>query len=178
MAKSVILGQTKMSYSKAIQEITGWSKKEFETQKRLMRYRVERFNLMTGSNLSPIEQLFYRVRFEDKQAYYIAQGKEALELNPLQHAIARMKTGKLSLKQGSKAFIQAESVAKEFILDRFSGLGQSFTEAREILDLLKNDEITPRQAKAELEEIAERMRNLKETSPEEWIEAHNEGYGS
>lgn len=175
---SVILGQNKMSYSKAIREITGWTQKQFETQKRLMRYRVEKFNLMTGSKLSPIEQLFYKVRFEDKQAYYASQGKPVLELNPLQRAIAEMKTGKLTLKQGSRALAQAEAVAKDFILERFEGLGKSFKEAGEILERLKEDDITPRQAKAELEDIAERMRNLKKTSPEEWIEAHNENYGS
>jgi hypothetical protein len=99
--KNVILGQNSMSYSKAIREITGWTQKQFETQKRLMRYRVAKFNLITGSNLSPIEQLYYRVKYEDKKSYYISQGKEPAPLNIIQQAIQDMKTGNVNLNIGS-----------------------------------------------------------------------------
>ena len=79
--KLTILGQKRVSYSKAIREITGWTQKQFETQKRMMRYRVSKFNAFTGSNLSPIEQLFYKVRYENRKKYYEAQGKPVLPLN-------------------------------------------------------------------------------------------------
>lgn len=182
--KYVILGQQKTTISQAIREITGWTKKEFETQKRYMRYKVEKLNLLTGSNLSPIEQLYYNVRFKDLQKYYASQGKPVLELNPLQKALEKMKTGKLKLEtditkgRDKKAYLEAEAVAKEFILARFEGLGKAYDEAQAVLDQLKADEITANDAKAQLEEIAEKMRDLKQTSPEEYIEAHNENYGS
>ena len=114
--KNVILGQNTMSYSKAIKEITGWTQKEFETQKRLMRYRVGKFNLITGSNLSPIEQLFYRVKYEDRKQYYISQGKEPAPLNIIQQTIQDMKTGNINLKIGSKSYNQSYETRKEFII--------------------------------------------------------------
>lgn len=176
--KNVILGQNTMSYSKAIKEITGWTQKEFETQKRLMRYRVGKFNLITGSNLSPIEQLYYRVKYEDRKQYYITQGKEPAPLNIIQQTIQDMKTGNVNLKIGSKSYNQAIEIGKEFILNRFENFGKSFPKAQEILEQLRNGDITPRQAKTELEELAEDMRELKQNSPVEWIEAHDERFGS
>ena len=183
--KTTILGQTKMSYSKAIQEITGWTKKEFETQKRLMRYRVSKFNAFTGSNLSPIEQLFYKVRYEDRKKYYQAKGQKVLPLNDLQQAFQDMKAtpfqrksqllfknGKSIPMQMTKADLQAFNVAKDFIIKRFEGFANSVPEANAIMQDLKNDVITPRDANKKLSDLAEKMRSIKNEDLSTWFDLH------
>lgn len=184
--KTTILGQNRVSYSKAIREITGWTQKEFETQKRLMRQRVSKFNQLTGSNLSAIEQLFYRVRYEDKKKYYESKGKPIKPLNPLQQALEDMKTSRLpkstSLKiengkivpATSKGFDRVYSIAKDFIENRYEGLANNFPRAREILNRLKNDEITPAEANELLADFADEMRNAKSDDPLGWQEAHGD----
>lgn len=183
--KTTILGQKRVSYSKAILEITGWSKKEFETQKRLMRYRVSKFNAFTGSNLSPIEQLFYKVRYEARKAYYEAKGKPVLPLNDLQQAFQDMKAtaftrktnlvmqnGKFVPAQMSKADLQAFNVAKDFIIKRFEGLANAFPEANAIMQDLKNGVITPAEANKQLSDLAEKMRNVKNEDLSTWFDLH------
>ena len=174
--KNTTLGQESVSYSKAIREITGWSKKEFETQKRLMRYRVAKFNAVTGSNLSPIEQLYYRVKYEDRKAYYISKGKEPAPLNVIQRAIASMKTGKLT--PGKQSYKEAYEAGAKFISERFEHFGQAFPKGQAILDAMNAGEITPAYAKKKLEELAEEMRELKEKSPNDYIEARDQSFGS
>ena len=174
--KNVILGQTTTSYSKAIREITGWSPKKFETEKRLMRYRVAKFNAITGSNLSPIEQLYYRERYNDRKAYYISKGKEPAPLNIIQKTIAEMKTG--ALKAGKQSYKEAYETGVKFINERFENFGRAYPKGQEILDALNAGEIMPAYAKKKLEALAEEMRELKQTSPLEWVEAHNEHFGS
>ena len=186
--KTVILGQKQMSYSKAIQEITGWDKKRFETEKRLMRYRVAKFNQATGSNLSPIEQLFYRVRFEDRQAYYKAQGKQVNDYNVLQSFFKNVKTGKYNPlqkikytdKDGTTVYTTLAEYGRHFVLDRYEGLGRSYSKAQAILDELKAGTIQPADANKLLAQFADDMRKLK-NDPEtfnDWVELHNNEIGS
>ena len=125
--KTVILGQDKMSYSQAIKKITGWSQKKFETEKRLMRYRVAKFNQLTGSHLSAIEELFYRVRFEDRQAYYKSKGKPVNDYNPLQTLLKNLKTGNVKANQiikyrdaeGIMQYTTIETYTKNYIIGRY-----------------------------------------------------------
>lgn len=174
--KTIILGQNKLSYSKAIMQITGWTKKEFETQKRLMRYRVSNFNKATGSNLSAIEELFYKVRFEDKQKYYAAQGKPVLPLNALQQALQDIKT--THTQAGTISPYQMK-IAREYIEKRYEGLAKAFTGANNIMEEMKAGKLSPAEANLMLSNFADNMRQLKDDNPMKWIEAHqNEDIGS
>lgn len=182
-----ILGQQRVSYSEAIRQITGWNKKQFETQKRLMRYRVAKFNAFTGSNLSPIEQLFYKVRFEARREYYVAKGYQPMQLNDLQQALQDLKASpftrkqKLEIENGkfkpqamSKADLKALEISKNYIKERYAGLASNFPKANEIRNKLINDEITPAEANRLLADYAEEMRNLKDENPMKWIKAHGD----
>ena len=182
----VLLGQNEVSFSKAIKEITQWDKKKFETEKRLMRQRVSNFNALTGSHLSPIEELYFKVRFEAQREYYASKGKQVLPFNELQTAIRDMSTAKIKnisieqLEAGgienvkSKAFEKQYEIAKNYILSRYDGLGRNFPEAQEILNQLENDEITTIEANDKLQKYAEEMRNLKDENPLKWLEAHSD----
>lgn len=186
--KTVTLGQEKMSYSKAIQKITGWTKKKFETEKRLMRYRVANFNKLTGSNLSAIEELFYRVRFEDRQEYYRAKGKPVLDYNDLQKFFKNIKTGnakelrliRVERENGLIERMSAEQYAKEYIIKRYEGLAKNFTRANEILEDLKAGFITTQDANKKLGDFADEMRALKnnEETFEKWLNEHGNFIGS
>lgn len=166
--KYTYLGQEKISYSKAIKNITGWTQKEFETQKRLMRYRVANFNKATGSKLSAIEELFYKVRFEDKQKYYASKGKETKELYPLQKALQDIKT--TTSKKGLSPY--QEKIAKDYIVETYKGLAKTYTRADKVYQRLLNGEITPAQANRRLSVMARQMRQLKDEQPTKWIELH------
>lgn len=185
--KYTILGQNRVSYSKAIREITGWTQKQFETQKRMMRYRVSKFNAYTGSNLSPIEQLFYKVRYEDKKKYYESQGKQPLPLNDLQQAFQDMKAtpfsrkseliikdGKYVPQQMKKSDLQAYNVAKDFIMKRYEGLANTYKEANEIMEELKAGNITPAEANKLLSDFADKARNMKNEDLTSWLDALND----
>ena len=166
--KYTYLGQEKVSYSKAIKDITGWTQKEFETQKRLMRYRVANFNKATGSKLSAIEELFYKVRFEDKQKYYASKGKPVKELNALQQALQDIKT--TTSKKGLSPY--QEKIAKEYIEKRYEGLAKAYKGANNIMEDLKNGKITTQEANKKLSDYADRMRQLKDEDPSKWVEMH------
>lgn len=183
--KTIILGQKQMSFSKAIQQITGWSKKEFETQKRLMRYRVQKFNYLTGSNLSAIEQLFYKVHYEAKRDYYVSKGYKPRPLNDLQQALQNMGASPTRTKSPlkiingkviktyegmTKAEKRAYEVAQQFIEKRFDKFAQKYGKAGEIMDLLKNGLITPDEANRELSAYAEKVRNLKNEDISSWLD--------
>ena len=182
----VLLGQDEVSFSKAIKEITQWDAKKFETEKRLMRQRVSNFNALTGSNLSPIEELYFKVRFEAQRDYYASKGKQVLPFNELQTAIRDMSTSKIKdvafeelLTGGienvkSKTFEKQYQIAKNYILSRYDGLGRNFPEAQEILNQLENDEITTIEANDKLQKYAEEMRNLKDENPLKWLEKHGD----
>lgn len=185
---TVILGQEKMSYSKAIRKITGWSQKKFETEKRLMRYRVANFNQLTGSKLSPIEELYYRVRFEDRQNYYKSKGKPVLDYNPLQQFFKNIKTGKadelrlikVTRQDGLVEYMTAQEYAKDYIIKRYEGLANNFTRAKEIIEELKAGLITTQDANKKLKDFAEEMRELKSNPATalKWIEEHYDFVGS
>ena len=185
--KYTILGQNRVSYSKAIREITGWTQKEFETQKRMMRYRVSKFNAFTGSNLSPIEQLFYKVRYEDKKKYYESKGKQPLPLNDLQQAFQDMKAtpfsrkseliikdGKYVPQQMKKSDLQAYNVAKDFIMKRYEGLANTYKEASDIMEELKAGNITPAEANKLFSDFADKARNMKNEDLTSWLDALND----
>ena len=160
------------SYSQAIREITGWSKKEFETQKREMRYRVSNFNKATGSNLSPIEELYYKVRYEDRARYYALKGKEVYEPSLIQKILKDIKTTPIKNTLSKNQF----RTAKNYVLDKFEGLGKTYKYASDIIDKLKKDELTPRQANEKLKQYAEEMKVLKSKNPTSWLDAQDESY--
>lgn len=170
--KKVILGQSEVSYSKAIKEITGWTQKQFETQKRLMRYRVANFNKATGSTLSPIEELYYRVKFEARQDYYRAKGKPVNDYNSLQQALKDIKT--TQSKGGISPY--QEKIARDYILKRYEGLGKAFKNAQNILDDLEAQKITPAEANKKLKAYADEMRQLKDEDPAKWVESHEDEF--
>ena len=180
--KTVILGQNKMSFSQAIRQITGWSQKKFETEKRLMRYRVANFNKLTGSKLSAIEELYYRVRFEDRQAYYKSKGKPLLDYNSLQEFFKNIKTGKadelrlikVTRQDGLVEYMTAQEYAKDYVINRYEGLARNFPKANEILEELKAGNITTQDANKKLQELAEEMRVLKNENPLAWIDLHGD----
>jgi len=184
--KYVLLGQKTLSLSSAIKELTGWNTKKFETEKRLMRQRISNFNILTGSNLSPIEELYYKAKFQAQREYYASKGKEVKPFNELQTAIRDMSTSKLSniaiddFATGgienvkSKAFQRQYEIAKDYILSRFEGLGRNFVEAQRILDALENDEITTMEANKQLQDFAEEMRQLKDENPLKWQDMHGD----
>lgn len=184
--KRVILGQETVSFSKAIKGITGWTNKQFETEKRLMRQRVSNFNMLTGSKLSPIEELYFKTKFQAQREYYASKGKKVLPFNELQTALTDMKTTKIkdiSIEQfieggienvKSKVFKEQYEVAKNYILSRYEGLGNNFPEAQAILDELETDKITTMEANDRLQKFAEEMRNLKDENPLKWQEMHGD----
>lgn len=160
------------SYSQAIREITGWSKKEFETQKRVMRYRVSNFNKVTGSNLSAIEELYYKVRYEDRARYYASKGKEVYDPSLIQKTLKDIKTTPVK----NTISKNQSRVAKNYVLDKFEGLGKTYKYASDIIDKLKKDELTPRQANEKLKQYAEEMKVLKNKNPTSWLDAQDESY--
>lgn len=162
------------SYSRAIKEITGWTQKQFETQKRVMRYRVSNFNKATGANLSAIEELYYKVRYEDRAKYYASKGKDVLPPSPIQQALQDIKTtqSKTGLTKG-----QFET-AKKYLLDKFEGLGKTYKYARDVLDKLKSGEMTPTDAGKRLSQYAEAMKVMKTLSPATWLDAQDEAHMS
>lgn len=180
--KTVILDQEKMSYSSAIRKITGWSQKKFETEKRLMRYRVANFNKLTGSKLSAIEELYYRVRFEDRQNYYKSKGKPLLDYNPLQQFFKNIKTGKadalrlirVEREGGLIEYMTASEYAKGYIIQRYEGLARNFPQANDILNDLRLGKISTQDANKKLQAFAEEMRVLKNDNPLAWIDLHGD----
>ena len=165
-----ILGQSKMTYSKAILELTGWDKKKFETEKRKMRYRVKTFNELTGASLSPIEQLYYRERFNARREYYTSKGYEPLEYNELQKALFDIKTTQAKSQKTISA--QYERL-KDYTLYRYEGLAKSYSKASDIYEKLKNNEISVLEANEQLSKFADDMRVLRDDNREKWIEAHD-----
>ena len=184
--KYVSIGQETMSLSKAIKEITGWNTKKFETEKRLMRQRVSNFNMLTGANLSPIEELYFKAKFQAQREYYASKGKQVKPFNELQTAIRDMSTSKISNASidqfttggieavKSKAFKRQYEIAKDYILSRYEGLGRNFVEAQRILDDLEADRITTMEANKQLQDFAEEMRNLKDENPLKWQDMHGD----
>ena len=171
--KQVILGQRKMSYSAAIREITGMSGKEFDTLKRVYRQRVKKFNELTGSKLSAIEELYYRVRFEDKREFYKSIGKEAKDYNSLQKSI-------LNISSSKKITEKDIQIAKEDIMQRFEGLANSNNRGRAIMEELKNaapnDASALKKASDSFKQLADIMHDLKEKQPLEYVS--NAEYGN
>ena len=176
MAKrtKITLGQNSVSYSEAIRQITGWTKKEFETQKRLMRYRVKTFNEITGSNLSAIEELYYKVRFEDKRAYYEAQGKQTLEYNELQKALLDLKT---TYRKGGTE--RQQEMLKEYTLQRFEGLLKAYPQALAGYEAqLKNGEISIQEFQKQMEAYADKMHKLQKDDPAQYLKEKGRQVGS
>ena len=168
------LGQNSVSYSEAIRQITGWSKKEFETQKRLMRYRVKTFNEITGSNLSAIEELYYKVRFEDKRAYYQSQGKPTLEFNELQQTLLDLKT---TYRKGGTE--RQKELLQEYTLKRFEGLVNAYPiDLKPFVDKLKNGEISIQEFQNNMEAYATKMRDLHTTNTELYLKQKGRQIGS
>lgn len=176
MAKrtKITLGQNSVSYSEAIRQITGWTNKEFETQKRLMRYRVKTFNEITGSNLSAIEELYYKVRFEDKRAYYEAQGKQTLEYNELQQALLDLKT---TYRKGGTE--RQKEMLQEYTLKRFEGLVNAYPlDLKPFVDKLKNGTISINEFQLEMEAYASKMQELQKTDPARYLKEKGRQVGS
>ena len=171
--KYVYLGQKKLSYSAAIREITGMSGKEFDTLKRVYRQRVKKFNELTGSKLSAIEELYYRVRFEDKRKFYQSIGKETKDYNSLQESI-------LNISSSKKITAKDIQIARNDVMQRFAGLSQSNNKGRLIMEELQNanpnDVAAVKKAADEFKKLADIMHDLKENQPLEYIS--NVDYGN
>lgn len=184
MAKktNLILKQTGFkSFSEAIRTITGWTQKEFETQKRVMRMRVSNLNKLAGTNLSAIEELYYKVKYEDRVQYYQSKGKPILPRNPIQQALLDIKTTKVNVdKYGNIKSAQLKQIeaAKQFVLNKFEGLAKTYKSARDIRDKLINGEITAREANDLLSFEADRLKVLKTEDPTAWASAQDEEIGS
>lgn len=162
------------SYSQAIKEITGWDTKTFETQKRTMRMRVSNLNKLTGTNLSAIEELYYKVAYEDKAKYYASKGKPVYEPSPIQKALQDIKTTKIRGVAGSKQY----EVAQQYIFDKFGGLGQTYQKAGDVLDSLLEGSITPAEANKKLSKIANALKWLKNRNPTSWARLQEENFES
>ncbi len=162
------------SYSQAIKEITGWTQKQFETQKRGMRYRVSNLNKLTGTRLSPIEELYYKVRYEDRAKYYASKNKEVFPPSRIQQALQDIKTTQVKTSPSARQF----ETAKKYILERFEGLGKTYKYARDVLDKLDKGEISPKDANARLSQYSDVMRVLKSENPTSWASAQDEEFGS
>lgn len=176
MAKrtKITLGQNFVSYSEAIRQITGWTNKEFETQKRLMRYRVKTFNEITGSNLSAIEELYYKVRFDDKRAYYQSQGKQTLEYNELQQTLLDLKT---TYRKGGTE--RQKEMLQEYTLKRFEGLVNAYSiDLKPFVDKLKNGTISINEFQLEMEAYASKMQELQKTDPAKYLKEKGRQVGS
>ena len=170
--KYVYLGQKRMSYSAAIREITGLSGKEFDTLKRVYRQRVTKFNKLTGSNLKPIEELFYKVRFEDKRNFYQSMGKEIKDYNSLQSAI-------MNISSSKKISLKDIETARNDVMQRFKGLSEANNAGRAIMETLKNaspdDAAAVKKASEDFKQLADVMHDLKKNQPLDYISDANYG---
>ena len=169
------------SWSQGIREITGWTQKEFETQKRLMRMRVSNLNKITGTNLSAIEELFYKVKYEDRAKYYASKGKEVLPQNAIQKALSEMTTTKvITNKKGdvTKVMSRQQDIAKQFVMDKFEGLARTYKNVNETMQKLKNDEITIKEANEIMKKQADELKVLKRDNPTTWLSMQDEEFGS
>lgn len=162
------------SFSQGIREITGWTQKEFETQKRLMRMRVSNLNKLTGAHLSAIEELYYKVKYEDKAKYYASKGKEVLPRNAIQTALLDIKTSKV--KNGGSE--RQKEIAKQFVLNKFEGLSRTYSSVNEIAQKLKDGKITTTEANTMMSQKAEELKVLKRDNPTTWLSLQDENYGS
>ena len=163
------------SFSQAIREITGWDKKTFETQKRVMRMRVSNLNKLTGRNFSAIEELYYKVKYEDKKAYYESKGKEVFEKSPIQKALEKMTTTKI--KNGAASQKQID-IANNYVKSKFEGLSKSYPQAKSIIDKLEKGEITAEAADKQLADFGDKMKVLKRENPLTWASMQDEETGS
>lgn len=175
-SKNTILEKTGFkSWSQGIREISGWTQKEFETQKRVMRMRVANLNKLTGANLSAIEELFYKVKYEDRAKYYASKNKTVLPQNPIQKALSEMTTTK---NAKGLALEKQEEIARNFVLDKFEGLAKVYKGADNIRNDLILDTITPKEANERLTAYAEQLKVLKRESPASWLALQDEEIGS
>jgi hypothetical protein len=163
------------SFSRAIRDITGWDVKKFETEKRLMRYRVSNLNKLTGANLSPIEELYYRVKREAREAYYKSKGQEIFAPSPIQKALAEIKTTKVNV---AKVSARQDAIAKKYVQEKFEGFGRTYKQAGAILERLKNGEISAKEANKMLADYANKMKVLKREDPLTWATMQDEEIGS
>ncbi len=162
------------SYSQAIREITGWDTKTFETQKRTMRMRVSNLNKLAGTNLSAIEELYYKVAYEDKAKYYASQGRPVYEMSPIQRALQDIKTTKVKTVEGSRQY----EIARQYVFDKFSGLGTTYQKASAVLDDLLTGNVTPAEANKKLSKIANALKWIKNKSPQSWATFQDEQFTS
>lgn len=177
--KKVYVGQEELTYSKAILKITGWTKKEFETQKRLMRYRVSTYNkAMHDANdtnkLSAIEELYYKVKFEARRDYYESQGKPTLEYNSLQKLLLDLKT--THRKEPTE---KQYELLKKFSEERFKKLVEHYPQdTKNIVQDFKNGKITLVEYNKKLGDFADEMRNLQKDNPAEYLKRKGQQIGS
>lgn len=163
------------SFSQAIKEITGWDKKTFETQKRVMRMRVSNLNKLTGKKFSAIEELYYKVKYEDKKAYYESKGKQVFDKSPIQKALEDMTTTKI---KNDKATKKQSEVASNYVKSKFEGLAKTYKGARDILDKLDKGEISIEEADNALAKFGNDMKTLKNEDPLTWASMQDEEAGS
>lgn len=171
--KYVYIGQEKLTYSKAILKITGWTEKQFETQKRLMRYRVNTYNKAMGAKMSAIEELYYKVSFEAKQEYYRSKGKKTLEYNSIQQLLQDLKTthGKLTARQ--------EKLLNEFSLKRFDGLIKNYPQSTaKMVQDFKDGKLTLAQFNKKMGDFADHMRDLQKNNVEQYLKEKGQQIGS
>ena len=162
------------SFSQGIREITGWSQKEFETQKRVMRMRVSNFNKLMGTELSPIEELFYKVKAEDRAKYYVSQGKPVYPPSPIQQALQDIKTTKI---KGTPSTHQME-VARQYVFQKFEGLSNTYQKADNVMNDMLTGKISPQDANKKLTGIANEMKKLRSENVTTWASLQDEDYGS
>lgn len=141
-----------MSFKSQIIKMTGWSSQEYTRKYDVFKHRVRNFNRITGQDLKPAEQFFYKLRAESK----------GLPSNSIQDVISRMSattkgSGKDLLKYVSKKDV---SFAGEHIKNRFSALSvkansiETQNQMNKVINDYDNNKISVEQLNDELTKIA------------------------
>lgn len=120
----------KQSYKIVIQKMTGWSDTEYNRKYNVYQKRVSNFNRLTGSHYSAQKELYYSIKYADDPS--LAQS--AIEATP------------------TRKSTRAESVAGDYISQKFSGLISENRGLKAIQEQYQNGEIS-------ITEYAQKIRN-------------------
>lgn len=106
-------------YKQQILKMTGWSSEEYTKKYDVFKHRVRNFNIVSGQQLSPAEQFYYKLR-ADRRA---RANNEVVGTN---YNFIQSTLNKMSAQTKSKARTlespTIEKLAASHILTRFSGL--------------------------------------------------------
>ncbi len=118
MAKLKVSGQ-RGYYKQQIMKMTGWTSDEYTKKYDVFKHRVRNFNIVSGQQLSPAEQFYYKLR-ADRRA---RANNEVVGTN---YNFIQSTLNKMSAQTKSKAktleSASIEKLAASHILTRFSGL--------------------------------------------------------